>query len=55
MFWHSFVFSVFDLLTDFWFLCCLAVLLVFLQNQSNLKRFWKTLGEVFVAKHFFCF
>ena len=27
-----FVFSVFDVLTDFWFLCCLAVLLVFLQN-----------------------
>ena len=32
VFWHTFVFSVFDLLTDFWFLCCLAVLLVFLQN-----------------------
>ena len=51
----QFCFQCFRPFDRFLFLCCLAVLLVFLQNQSNLKRFWKTLEEVFVAKHFFCF
>ena len=51
----QFCFQCFRPFDRFLFLCCLVVLLVFLQNQSNLKRFWKTLLEVFVAKHFFCF
>ena len=51
----QFCFQCFRRLTDFCFCVVWAVLLVFLQKQSNLKRFWKTLGEVYVAKHFFCF
>ena len=51
----QFCFQCFRPFDRFLFLCCLAVLLVFLQNQSNLKRFWKSLEEVYVAKHFFCF
>ena len=51
----QFCFQCFRPFDRFLFLCCLAVLLVFLQNQSNLKRFWNSLGEVYVAKHFFCF
>ena len=49
----QFCFQCFRPFDRFLFLCCLAVLLVFLQKQSNLKRFWKSLGEVYVAKHFF--
>ena len=46
-------FSVFlKFLISFLFLCCLAALLVCLQNQSDLKRFWTILIEVFVAKQF---
>ena len=46
-------FSVFWMfLTVVYFLCCLAVLLVFLQNYSNLKRFGEKLSWSFATKHF---